>query len=644
MLKKRRPSLIAFAALIFFLNFFVFFGLAFAGHIELSGKNKVFELKTGPSGDAGLIASGEEDFSDSWLLSVKRPFILPEGVIVDTAGGKISFFKGGDTAELKIMDGLVPIDAKITAISPEKSEFLMLLSDGKQEYLHIAKYPFKGKKVVAGADNSCKITGERCSKIIGSEGTGRFLLSLSAMKVIKFEADPGTGSAVKRSEANIDGYGAVMSVDFGGRLLMNALKANAGALNTLITYDSDLKMVSSRQVLTGETGGVMLEAALSGEILVASVSAFGKDGVLRKKYLSIDGLGRVCELFELAAFEYHDQAMVYDGDLFALEAVRPKKLSETTGEIECVMTLHQISRETIEKHIDAYFSKEGDPALKEVSAFEIKAPAASVIGAAVCPDGKSAAVVTKGGLFCGDALAGGKMGEVSKAFLKKIKGAEEVVFGRDGRLYISRYDENEVIALDLDGSSVRSMSGIKIAKTPSGVRVSDMTAGASSEIFFSDPFTFSTVKYSKKGVFEGKLKNLSFVSHGGYAQLFMVSEGADASHKILLEYDDEGNFMRELGDIRKADGGRVGGAFCPGRDKKGRVFLMGFAEGSLIVKAYDYKTGEKIKESAVKFGGVSGIMISRGYAVSDDGCIVFATLEAPSSGVSKVRVYSVDIF
>lgn len=614
----------------------------------------VFNLEIGHDGGIQIIdkTGGASDSGDP-LAGVVRPFILPQKLVISPSDGKISFFDGAAAVPFKLLDGLVLNDARCFDGGAGVQKIALLLSDGKNDYIHflkfdnlfVAKTGAAPKSVVIGADNSCRISAAAYSRIIGAAGDKVYLLASSETRADKYRADPLTGASEKLASAELDGYGAVLapaSAGAGreGRIL--SPKASFGAVNTLISFGENLDLLNSSLILSGDTRAVFIETVLPDGLIVASASGYGADGVLRRQFYSLDSFGRVCELAELERFDYHRQAMSDGKNLYLLEA-RGSKKDAPSGSVAAALKLHSISREKILKFVDGYFSRTGPVTVNNWQSFSLDVPARSVHAAAVCPEGVGAYIFTENGVYYNNTLLPLKLpGPAASS-----GGVFEASFGGDGKLYARREGENAVMRISTVPGGIAESETIGLKGFPAGVKMSGLSACRSSEIYFNNPVSFSMIKFLGDGLFAREIPDAAFAVHGGYAQLFKACDGAaggGAPAKELLEYDDGGNFIRRITCFAVPGGRPCGGAFCAGVDKKWRVFFMSFVPGSLFVRACDYRTGAVVKEASVKFSGVEGRMITPNYRVTGEGLIVFATAVDGPDGRAKVTVHWIDIF
>lgn len=619
----------------------------------------VFNLETGREGGVQIIdkTGGASDSGDP-LAGVVRPFILPQKLLVSPSDGKISFFDGSAAAPFKLLDGFVLNDARCFEASGGVQKIALLLSDGKNDYIHFLKYDSisgakngaSPKNVIVGADNSCRISPAAYSRIIGAAGDKVYLQASSETRADKYRADALTGASEKLASAELDGYGAVLAPSTaggGGEGRVMSLKASGGAVNTLISYGGDLEFLSSSLILSGETRAVFIETALPDGLIVASASRYGADGVLRRQFYSLDSFGRVCELAELERFDYHRQALSDGKTLYLLEARGAKKDGQS-GSVAAGLKLHSISREKIVKFIDGYFSRAGSVTVNNWQSFSMDVSAGAVHGAAVCPEGVGAYIFTENGVYYNNTLLPLKLPRPNTAGQAPAssRAVFEASFGGDGKLYARREGENKVLRISAVPGGILDAETIELKGFPAGVKMSGLSACRSSEIYFNDPVSFSMIKFGRDGLFSREIPGAAFAVHGGYAQLFKACDVAagGAPGKELIEYDDGGNFIRRISGFGIPGGMPCGGAFCAGVDKKWRVFFMSFVPGSLFVRACDYRTGAVVKEASVKFSGVEGRMITPNYRVTDEGLIVFATAVDGPDGRAKVTIHSIDIF
>ena len=627
----------------------------------IGGDAAVFSLETGRDGGVQIIdKTGGASGSGDPLAGVVRPFILPPKLVISPSDGKIlSFIEGQAAAPFKLLDGLVLNDARCFEASAGVQKIALLLSDGKNDYIHFLKYDnifgakngAAPKSVVVGADNSCRISSAAYSRIIGAAGDKVYLLASSETRADKYRADALTGASNKLASAELDGYGAVLAASSAsageaeGRVM--ALKASFGAVNTLISFGEDLDLLNSSLILSGETRAVFIEATLPEGLIVASASGYGPDGVLHRQFYSLDSFGRVCELAALERFDYHRQAMSDKKNLYLLEARGAKKDGQS-GSVAAMLKLHSISREKILNFVDGYFSRTGSVTVNNWQSFSMDVSAGAVHAAAVCPEGVGAYIFAENGVYYNNTLLPLKLSPPNKGGRAPAssRAVFEATFGGDGKLYARREGENTVMRISTVPGGIAESETIELKEIPDGAKMSGLSACRSSEIFFNNPVSFSMVKFSREGLFSREIPDAAFAVHGGFAQLFKAADGAagDAPRKELLEYDDGGNFIRRITDFTIPGGLPSGGAFCAGVDKKWRVFFMCFVPGSLFVRACDYRTGAVVKEASVKFSGVEGRMITQGYRVTDEGLIVFATAADGPDGRAKVTIHSIDIF
>jgi len=634
-------------------------GVSFADPL-IGDDDVVFSLETGRDGGVRIIdKTGGASVSGDPLAGVVRPFILPQKLVISPSDGKIiSFFEGPAAVPFKLLDGLVLNDARCFEASAGVQKIALLLSDGKNDYIHFLKYDniFSAKSgappksVVAGADNSCRISPAAYSRIIGAAGDKVYLLASSETHADKYRADALTGASEKLASEELDGYGAVLApapVGGGGEGRVMALKASGGAVNTLISYGGDLELLSSSLILSGETRAVFIETALPDDLIVASASRYGTDGVLRRQFYSLDSFGRVCELAELERFDYHRQALSDGKNLYLLEARGAKKDGQS-GSVAAGLKLHSISREKILKFVDGYFSRSGSVTVNNWQSFSLDVSAGAVHGAAVCPEGVGAYIFTENGVYYDNTLLPLKLPRPNAAGQAPASsaGVFEASFGGDGKLYARREGENTVMRISTVPGGIAEAETIELKGFSTGVKMIGLSACRSSEIYFNDPVSFSMIKFGRDGLFSREIPDAAFAVHGGYAQLFKAVDGGadEAPGKQLLEYAAGGNFIRRITGFSIPGGLPCGGAFCAGVDKKWRVFFMCFVPGSLFVRACDYRTGAVVKEASVKFSGVEGRMITPNYRVTDEGLIVFATAADGPDGRAKVTIHSIDIF
>ena len=639
-------------------------GASFADSLIGDG-SAVFTLETGRDGGVQIIdkTGGASDSGDP-LAGVVRPFILPQKLVVSPSDGKISFFEGEAAVPFKLLDGLTLNDVRCFDGGAGVQKIALLLSDGKNDYIHFLKYAniigvqtgASPKSVVVGADNSCRISPAAYSRIIGAAGDKVYLMASSGTRADKYRADALTGASEKLAAAELDGYGAVLapaSAGAAGEGRVLSLKASGGAVNTLISRGESLELLNSSLMLSGDTRAVFIETVLPDGLIVVSASGYGADGVLRRQFYSLDSFGRVCELAELERFDYHRQAMSDAENLYLLEA-RGAKKDGRSGSVSAELKLHSISREKILKFIDAYFSKTGSVPVNNWQSFSMDVPAGAVHCAAVCPEGVGAYIFTENGVYYNNKLlplklsppaAGGRSSASSR-------GVFEASFGGDGKLYARREGENTLMRITTVPGGAAEAETIELKGFPAGAELSGLSACRSSEIYLNNPISFSMINFGRDGLFSREIPDAAFAVHGGYAQLFKAAAGDggsgggadEAPGKQLLEYDGGGNFIRRITGFPIPGGRPCGGTFCAGVDDKWRVFFMSFVPGSLIVRACDYRTGAVVKEASVKFSGAEGRMITPNYRVTGEGLIVFATAADEPDGRAKVTIHWIDIF
>jgi hypothetical protein len=656
-LSSRPVFLICFSAL--FITFFTA-GISFSGGLA-GGDDIVLNLEIGSDKGIQIIEkappSGGGDTEGGLPAGTIRPFILPQKLIISPSDGKISDFAASGSASFKLLDGLFLNDAHYFEAAGGAGRIALLLSDGKDDYIHFFKYDnilsaiknAGSKTLVAGADNSCKISPAAYSKITGAGADKVYLLASPQARVDKYSADALSGVTEKLASAELDGYGAIFTTapGGGGGGRVAALKASGGAVNTLISLGENLELLNSSIILSGDTRAVFIETALPDGIIVASASRYDSGGVLRRQFYSLDSFGRVCPLAELERFDYHRQALADDKNLYLLEAGGVKK-DEKSGSVAAELKLHRIGREKIEKLVDDYYSRAASTPVNKWQSFSMAASDGRIHSAAVCPDGVGAFVFTGDGVYYNNNKLPVKLPAPDKSgpSADSSYGLFEAVFGGDGILYARREGESKVMKINTVAGGIADMETIDLKGFPPDAKLSGLSACRSSEIYLNDSDSLSMLKFGRDGLFAGKIPEAAFAVHGGFAQLFKAADGGgrDAPVKELVEYDGCGNFVRRVTGFAPPGGLPCGGTFCAGVDKKWRVFFMCFVPGSLLVRACDYRTGAVVKEASVKFSGVAGRMITPNYKVTSEGVIVFAAVDEGPAGRAKVTIYSIDIF
>ena len=642
---------------VLFMAFFTA-GISFAVKL-VDDDNIVLNLKIGPDKQIQIIEkaplSAVSGIAENGPPArIVRPFILPPHFIISPSDGKISDFTSTGAAPFKLIDGLVLNDARYYKTAGGSGKVILLLSDGNNDYIHILKYVniksaiknAGSKTLVAGADNSCKLSSAAYSKVIGADSDKAYLLSSSQDRVDKYRADALSGAAKKLASTELDGYGAIFTNFFGGAGRITALKAFGGAVNTLISYGENLELLNSSLILSGDTRAVFIETAMPDGLLIVSASRYDSGGTLRRQFYSLDSFGRICPLAELERFDYHQQALVDDDNLYLLEAKGAKK-DEKSGNVAAELKLHCISREKIEKLIDSYYSQAASVPINKWQSFSMPASAGQIHSAAVCPDGVGAFIFTNTGLYYNNNKLPVELPPPDKSGQtpESSPGLWEAIFGADGMLYARREGESKVIKFNAVEGGIAGMETIELKGFPANAKMSSLSVCKSSEIYLNNPDSFSMLKFEQDGLFAGEIPETAFAVAGGFAQFFKAADSAgEAPAKQLVQYDNCGNFVRLVTGFDPLGGLPCGGTFCPGVDKKWRVFLMCFVPGSLLVRACDYRTGAVIKEAAVKFSGVAGRMITPNYKLSAEGVIVFAAADKGIDGRTKITIYSIDIF
>lgn len=626
----------------------------------------VFTVETGPGTGLGIIdpAGGYYAWSDP-MPRVSRPFILPQKIAFSESDGKIAFFDGRETVDLKMLDGLRIIDAECFDAGGGSLRFVLLVSDGKFDYLNFLKYeklfaaPGAGryKSAVVGADNSSRVSTAAHTRIAGASGDAVYLFAPEGFLVEGFRINAATGASEKIASAAVDEYGARLapppsgSAASAGAASLYALKVSEGAVNTLLCFDAGLSLRDSSLVLSGETGPVIIEAVLRDGIVIASATDYYPSGEARRRFFAADTFGRVCPIASFGRFDYCRQAMSDGENLYLIEARRLNR-DEKTGAVNSLLAVHGYSREDIAGMLDSHYSRAGRVSPADWQSFKADFSPAEIDCAAVSPAGVGIYIFTRKGLYYNDKLMPLELPVAVSPGGPSVQAFSGAVFGADGKLYVRLAGGDRVARITCAGGTPGSFETVEL-KPPADLKAAvRLEAGRSSELYLTDPAAFSALKFSPGGIFEGALAGRAFAACAPDGTLLCVREsgGEDAGNaparKSLLAFDGgagEGG-SRALTDFFPGASGLAGGAFCAGADKKGRAYFMCFARGSLIVRSCATATGETIKETAVKFPGVRGRLITSGYRVTEGGLIVFATAADGPGGRAAVTVHSIDIY
>ncbi len=616
---------------------------------ESFGFRKVCTLTAGgASADIGLRKPDQALSDDSGSANAGVPKIS-DGLIFDTERNVIfSLDDIANKTDVSYEKGFIPADFKLLSAAPngDKKIFFLFERDGGS-YICIGEIKRSGKSVEIKTADMKKVTGPKYSKFVDAGDEHVVLLSSSGALLTKFKIEID-GREIKKCEienkTSIDYCGAAAADTAGGKQYFT-LRANAGAVNTVMTYNNNLDFALARMVLNGETGGVRLEAALPEKTLLACFMEPGPDGRVVKSYMLFDSFGAVYDAFKINACPFMDQ-ISFNGDMIIVAdhgAPDDKGIEKLT--IYSMKTADFLSGVFGRKQAVLPSGKIKNASIKNnnVNFGKIAGP----FGVAVSRDGRVLLAQPLELTFDGAGIDAGSAGRVLD-FISESKGIFELFTGRDGKFHIYSNVANAIVIFNIgENKKIENFEKIKLdnLKETFEIALSSPDVDKSGEIFISDFNNFSTYKFMPDGKKFEKIINLAGLSHGYFGETFFVSEGRTASHKVLLEYDNHGNFMRELGDVELSNANmRSGGAVCLGKDLKNRVVFIYFVKNSLRIVAYDYKSGKIVKNAVAKFDFTGIESAGRGFHLTDEGVIIItAAVYDKNNRDRHLEIYSIDI-
>lgn len=573
------------------------------------------ELSGGPkfSPDGSILDPVRKKITFLDNFSVPRPAKKREAALDAPAGFEpTAFYASGPGAEKKVAllfgaaDGTYAYAGKLgpgaAALKITRADMLFV---DKTLFTRIVY--FDGETVVMVSSNGMFLAGARLTA-----GT----------------AGGKTASDFKKIEGGMFGAAVCNGV-------VRNLAANGGAVNTLLSFGTDLSFKGGRMLYNGETGSVALVSALPDGGLIEGYCEMD-GGVSFRRYLYVEPSGNAVDAFSLPAADF-DQ-LLFDGEKILALAPDVKNPGR-------VAVYSCFAAEFMDKAPKAARDARELPGRSVEKIFEVRLgyPGGSV----VCFDPETSNLLAFDGASFhrnGKKFAGPVPADFA-GFVSASKGdLEQYYSAATGEFYFYDLKNRRVYAFRHGPAAIEKTADFTVPaveKTP-GALLSGLVADASGEVYLTDFSGFATYKFTRGGKPAGTFPNVAATAAGGFGELFMVSEGRSKSHKVLLEYDNYGNFMRLLGEVeRPGESARAGAAYCLGKDGANRVYMLYFAGGLARVALFDYEKGVKTGEfsfdpAVLSVPGAS----SRDVRISKSGAIKIF-VRTPVAGGMKLEAFRV---